>query len=100
MEKEKKQYLTFVPHIEDLVENQEIELAIKDLTPGPRKYNTKIVKAIVSSSADHLPDGDILRIRSWLGVLYPQIWAVKVIEEIGEYLSGQPHGETMESRGR
>lgn len=93
----KKEYLTFVPHMRDLIENQEIELAVKDLTPGPRKYNTKIVKAMVSSSPDQLPDGDILRVRSWLGVLYPQTWAIKIIEEIGEFLPGQPHGETLDS---
>lgn len=94
----KKEYLTFVPHIENLVENQEIELVVKDLTPGPRKYNTKIVKAIVSSNPNSLPKSDILYIRSWLGVLYPQTWAIKIVGETREFLPGQPHGETLEMK--
>ena len=91
----KKEYQTFVPDIGDLVENQEIELTIKDLTPGPRKYGAQIVKAILSSDPEQLPEGDILRVRSWLGVLYPEPWAIKVIEELDEIETGTPHGETI-----
>ena len=94
----KKEYLTFVPHLEDLVENQEMELAVKDLTPGPRKYNTKIVRAIVSRSQESLLDGDTLHIRSWLGILYPQPWAIKILGEVGDFFPGQPHGETLERK--
>lgn len=94
----KKEYLTFVSNLGDLVENQEMELAVKDLTPGPRKYNTKIVRAIISSSRDLLPDGDNLFIRSWLGILYPQTWAIKILGEAGDFLSGQPHGETLKMK--
>lgn len=91
----KKEYQTFVPDIGDLVENQEIKLTIKDITPGPRKYGAQIVKAILSSDPERLPEGDILRVRSWLGVLYPEPWAIKVVEELEETEPGLPHGETI-----
>jgi len=91
----KKEYLTFVADIKDLAENQEVELTIKDLTTGRNKYENKIVKAILSSSPAQLPDGDVLWVRSWIGVLYPQSWAIKIVGEVGETLAGLPHGETL-----
>ncbi len=94
-----KEYLVFVEDIKkELVEGQEILLTIKDLTPGKRKYENRVVKAIVSSLPDKLPGSDVLRVRSWTGVLYPQTWAIKIIEEIGEVLPGVPHGETLLQR--
>ena len=91
-----KEYLVFVEDIKkELLEGQEILLTIKDLTPGKRKYENRIVKAVVSSLPDKLPGGDILRVRSWTGVLYPKPWAIKIVEEAGEVFPGIPHGETL-----
>ncbi len=91
-----KEYLVFVEDMQkELVEGQEILLTIKDLTPGRRKYENRVVKAIVSGSPDQLPGSDILRVRSWTGVLYPQRWAIRILEQVGEVLPGIPHGETL-----
>ena len=95
----KMEFVTFVRDTSELVENKEITLAIRDLAPGPRKYDCRIVKAILASSPDKLPDGDILRIRSWTGVLRPEPWAIKVIAELDETLPGRPHDETMSQLG-
>ncbi|MFC2072637.1 phenylphosphate carboxylase subunit gamma [Chloroflexota bacterium] len=91
----KKEYATFTPDIKDLFENKEITLTIKDLTPGPRKYDARIVRAILSSDPGRLTEGDVLFVRSWTGVLYPQTWAIKIIEELDETEAGLPHGETI-----
>lgn len=91
----KKEYMTFTPDIKDLKENKEVKLTVKDLTPGPRKYDAHIVKAILSSDSKTLPDGDVLHVRSWTGMLYPQIWAIKIVKELEETEAGIPHGETM-----
>ena len=91
----KKEYQTFTPSIRNLAENKEIKLTIKDLNPGIGKYGAKIVKAILTSDPSKLPDGDILHIRSWIGALYPQTWAIKIIEELDETEVGIPHGETI-----
>ena len=94
----KKAYLTFVRDIKDLTEGREIELTVRDLTPGPRKYDAKIVKAIVSSTPSALPDADTLTVCSWLGVPYPQTWAINILEEVSETLAGVPHGDFIEAR--
>jgi hypothetical protein len=94
----KKEYATFIPDIQDLVENEEVILTIKDLTSGPHKYDARIVRAILSSDSGRLPEGDVLHVRSWTGVLYPQTWAIKIIEELEETESGTPHSETIEAQ--
>ena len=91
-----KEYEVFVEDIKrGLVESQPITLTIKDLTPGPRKYENRVVRALVSSSLGRLPEGDTLWVRSWTGVSYPKPWAIKIEEELGEVLPGIPHGETL-----
>ena len=91
----KKEYVTFVPDIKDLVENKEFKLTIKDLAPGRAKYGAHIIRAILSSDPRRLPEGDILWVRSWTGVLYPEPWAIKVVQELAETEVGTPHGETI-----
>ena len=86
-----KEYQSFVRNPENLPEGQEIELTIKALTPGRQKYDARIVKAIVSSSPDKLPGGDILWLRSLVGVLHPQPWAIKIMQELGEYMHSPPY---------
>lgn len=87
----KKEYVTFVSSLKDLAEGHEIELFIRDLTPGRRKYNGQVVKAILSSSPEQLPDGDTLQVRSSTGILYPQHWAIKIIKDMGAWVPGRPH---------
>ena len=85
----KKEYVTFVRRLVDLGEGKQV-LFIKDLTPGPRKYDTKLVRAELSRNPDKLPDGDLLRIRSETGYLHPEPWAMKILEELPPYVPGQP----------
>jgi len=82
-----KEYQVVVKGLDALPQGQEIELAIRDLTPGPRKYDGRYVKAIVSSSPDTLPDADTLRLISSTGYRYADPWAIKIVEEIGPYPS-------------
>ena len=93
----KKEFVTFTRDLAELKENEEISLAIRDLTPEQHKYkyNTQLVKAILASSPDKLPEGDTLWIRSWTGVLHPKPWAIKILADLGETLPGRPHDETI-----
>ena len=91
-----KEYVTFVTDAGDLVAGQEVLLTIRDLTPGPRKYDARVVKAMLSSSQGKAAGGDLLWVRSWTGSLCPQPWALQITEEVGECLSGRPHGETVQ----
>lgn len=91
----KKEFLTFVKELDELVEDKEISIAIRDLTTGPHKYDCKIVKAILSRSPDKVQDWDVLWIRSWTGVAHPVPWAIMVRAILDETLPGRPHDETL-----
>jgi len=91
-----KQWQTFVGKFRDMREG-EIKIFIKDLTPGPRKYDTKFVRAIVKRSKESLPDGDILYIRSESGLKSPEPWYIKIIEELPEYVPGKPWEDVFQA---
>ncbi len=90
------QYLTFVSNPERLPEGQEIKLAIKDLTPGPRKYDCRLVKAIISRSAEGIEEGDVLWLKSLVGTLFPKPWALKIVEELGDSIPRPPYQEIIQ----
>jgi hypothetical protein len=91
-----KEYLTFVRKFSDLNEGER-ELFIKDLTPGPRKYDTKLVRAIIARSPESLGvDADLLWVRSETGVLDPKPWGIKILEELPPYVSGRPWSDIFE----
>lgn len=90
-----KEWVIFVSRMEDLVDGEENVLTIRDLSPGQRKYNAKVVKARISSNPETLPDADVLWVRSWIGNLHPKPWAIKIMGEVGDYIPGIPHGETL-----
>ena len=92
----KKEYVTFVRRLSDLSEGKRA-LFIKDLTPGPRKYDTKLVRAELARNAAQLPDGDTLWVRSETGYLHPQPWGLKVLEELPPYVPGQPWQDVFAS---
>lgn len=85
----KREYVTFVRRIADLREGQQT-LFIKDLTPGPRKYDTKLVRSEISRHPDKIPNSDILWVRSETGYLHTQSWSIKILEELSPYVPGQP----------
>ena len=86
-----KEYSTFVSGPQGLPEGKEIKLAIKDLTPGPRKYDCRIVKAIVASSPDRIEGGDVLWLKSLVGLTSPKPWAIKILEELDDSIPRPPY---------
>ena len=80
-----KEYDMFVEKLSDLREKEEVELTIRDLTPGQHKYESRYVRAILSSSVDPLPSGDLLWIRFGMGFKHPKPWTIKITGELGEY---------------
>jgi len=93
----KKEYVTFVYNIKDLPEGEEVKLLIRDLTPGRRKYDARYVKARLSSNPEQFGPGDKLWIRSKTGFLYPGPWAIKIIEELPEFVPGHPYMDIFEA---
>lgn len=84
-----RQWQTFVRRFGDMAEG-EVEIFIKDLSPGPRKYDTKHVRAKVARKKETLPDGDLLWIRSESGMKADQPWYIQILEELPPSVKGRP----------
>lgn len=94
----KQEYLTFVRQFRDLKEGTQ-KLFIKDLTPGPQKYDTKYVRAKISGDPKKIKNGDILRVRSESGILLSQLWGIKILEELSESVPGHPWEDIFKAMG-
>jgi hypothetical protein len=68
-----------VDKLADLNPGQEVELIIKDLTPGVRKYESQRVLGVVSKS--ETGQGDRLRVLGRTGVPYPEAYWIRILEE-------------------
>ncbi len=84
-------YEAFVGDPEIIPEGVEIRLFIRDLTPGPRKYDRRFVKAVVSTSTGVFPGEDSLRLRYLDGKPYPKTLALEVLQDFCDSLTGQPY---------
>ena len=83
----KKEYDSFIDNPEGLADG-EMNLAVRELTPDNRrkKYLTRYVKAQISRDPAKMPDGDVLWLRWQRGRRYPKPFAVKIVQELGEFL--------------
>jgi phenylphosphate carboxylase gamma subunit len=80
-----KEYDTFVLTDPALVpEEKEMELIVRDLTPGDRryKYRSTFVTALVSKSESKYPDR--LWIRLGRGQLQEKPWSIKILKELNK----------------
>jgi hypothetical protein len=68
-----------VDKLADLNLGQEVELVIKDLSPGVRKYESHRVLGIVSKG--ETGQGDRLRVLGSTGVSYPETYWIQILEE-------------------
>jgi len=89
-----KEYLTYVRRFADLKEDTR-KIFIKDLTPGPKKYNTRLVKAEIYFNYNESKGMDKLWIRSETGVLDPQPKGIKILEELGDHVPGRPWSDVF-----
>ena len=74
-----KEYDTFVLKLGELREGEETERFVRALSPGPRKYDTRRVWAILNSSSP-LAQGDTLWIRFLTGKVHPQPWSIRILQ--------------------
>lgn len=80
----KKEYDTFIRSVNDFVSGQEYTLTIRDLTPGPNKYESRFVRAMVYNTPLE-EECDVLWLRFLMGFPYPKPWGIRITEELGEY---------------
>ena len=69
--------LFLITGLEELKEGEEQVVNVRDTT----NYETRTVKAILSSSPEKLPGGDVLWIIWQRGYKHPEPWAIKIVEE-------------------
>jgi hypothetical protein len=79
------EYLIFTENLAALPEGKEGNLVVKTLEPRKYKYESKYVRATVSSSPGSLPGADTLWVRFYNGDLHPKPYAIKVIAELSGY---------------
>lgn len=94
-----KEYEAFIKDIDQLTDGAEVELNIKDLTPGPRKYDSRLVKAVLFSSPEQLPQGDTLWLRSYGGIRHTKPWTMKITQELGESIPVPPFSDMRDDAG-
>ncbi|MDT3701420.1 MAG: phenylphosphate carboxylase subunit gamma [Thermincola sp.] len=75
-------YDVYVTNLNQLPEGQELQIQVRDLTPGTHKYSQKWVKCLVSPDAAAYPEK--LMIRFGQGQPNDQPYSIKVIEEINK----------------
>ena len=85
----RKEYDIFIlKELSDVIDDEESELTIRDLTPGTHKYKQISVRAILSRDADKYPD--TLWVRLGKGQLLTKPWSIKIIKGLNnipeEYL--------------
>ena len=86
------EYQTFITKQDEIPEGQEVEMVIKDLTPGPRKYDASRVKGIIyKTDKENIPEGHRLYLRSEVGVLQPQVWTIKILERLPDLIPSPPY---------
>lgn len=84
-----KEYDTFVDDLGTLKEDQEITIAVRETDI----YKTRVVKAVVSSSREKLPDGDVLWLRYNRGNLRPDPWYIKINSDVPGLLGKKAIGD-------
>ena len=87
------EYLAHVKHLTDLQEGKTAVLTVRDLSSGKKKYLARVVRAQVSRSPEALAKWDTLWAHSVVGFKDPQPCGVKVVEELGLTVPGQPYDD-------
>lgn len=77
----RKEYDIFIlKELTDIIEDEESEFIVRDLTPGTHKYKQMPVRALLSRDADKYPD--TLWIRLGKGQLLSKSWSIKIIKKL------------------
>ncbi len=90
------EYMAHVKHLKDLQEGKQVVLSIRDLTEGKKKYLARVARVEVSRKPEALEKWDHLWAYSVVGYKDPEPWGMKVVEELGEYVPGQPYSDIYE----
>jgi hypothetical protein len=88
------EYETFVRDSALILSGREVVIALRDLTPGKKKYRGINVRAVVSRPPRK--GEPILWIRSVVGIKEPQPASIRIVEELPEALTAVPYTDYFE----
>jgi hypothetical protein len=97
---EKGIWETFVRRPGDFKEGVEIPMVLRDLGPGRKKYQMRHVIAVVSQQTPETAEIDELRIRTVVGVLLPETYAIKILRDLPIELPGVPYHDFYDALKR
>jgi len=92
------EYETFVRDAAHLLNQRQVVLCLRDLTPGRKKYKGLNVRASVSQSPG--PGEDVLWVRSVCGVKQPKPYGVKIVERLPDVFKGAPYTDFFAAMAR
>ena len=73
-------YDVFINSLADLPEGKEVQLAIRDLSPGIHKYCYQDVLAMVSPDPEKYDEK--MQVRYGRGQAHPQSYSIKILQNI------------------
>jgi hypothetical protein len=97
MQETKRAWETFVRTPDQLKEGVPIPLVLVDLTPGPRKYSLRHAVVVIDRRQDALPEGDVLWVRTPVGVKLADPYAMRIVRELPSELPGVGYRDAFEA---
>jgi hypothetical protein len=91
---------TFVRRPGDLKLGVESPMVLRDLSPGPKKYQMRHVIAVISLRTPEMLGIDQLRVRTVVGVLLPETYAIQIVRDLPIELPGKPYHDFYEALKR
>jgi hypothetical protein len=91
---------TFVRRPGDLKEGVETPMVLRDLSPGRKKYQMRHVVGVVCRQTPEMAALDQLRVRTVVGVLLSEAYAIKILRDLPIELPGKPYHDFYEALRR
>jgi hypothetical protein len=90
-----QEYETFVRDRAHVLSGREVVLALRDLSPGRKKYKGINVRGVVSQPPK--ANEPVMWIRSVVGVKDPQPCSVRIVEELPEVFEAEPYSDFFDA---
>ena len=97
MPETKRDWETFVRSPDQLEEGVPIPLFLVDLAPGPRKYSLRHAVVVIDRRQGALADGDVLWVRTPVGVKLSTPYAMRIVRELPSELPGVGYRDAFEA---
>jgi hypothetical protein len=93
----KRNWETFVRSPDQLKEGVPIPVVLVDLSGGIRKYSLRHAVVVIDRRSEALPEGDVLWVRTPVGVKLSTPYAMRIVRELPSELPGIGYGDVFEA---